>query len=181
MANYQTPLSEEVVEVLNLTAGEKDCTIPSERGEINTNETKEVLKNLAAEVNALQRQVIGLKSCVILNEDEINLRECLLEMKELIGELKRTQSCSRNTNIQDSVTGTTEINKKPKDKSTNPNEVIKEIETVPTVSTFSVNNYLNNTEFPLPLFDENTVNPVFYLKQLCNSVMLINHRTVTVL
>jgi polyhydroxyalkanoate synthesis regulator phasin len=109
-------LSEEIVEeTLNLTAGEKEWTMPSDRGEINTNETKEVFKNLIrefkAEVNALRRQVIGLPSCVIQNEDEIkNLRECVLEMKVVIGELKRripesiSQFCSesRNTDIQDS-------------------------------------------------------------------------------
>jgi hypothetical protein len=179
MATHQTPLSEEIVEeTLNLTAGEKEWTVPSDRGEINTNETKEVFKNLIrefkTEVNALRRQVIGLQSCVIQNEDEIkNLRECVLEMKVVIGELKRripesiSQFCSEsgNTNIQDSVTGTTEINKEePKYNSTNPKEVNKKIETVPNVSTFSVNNYLNNTEFSLPLFDDNAVNLVFYLK-----------------
>jgi hypothetical protein len=43
MANYQTPLSEEIVEeILNLMAGEKEWTVPSDRGEINTNETKEL-------------------------------------------------------------------------------------------------------------------------------------------
>jgi hypothetical protein len=103
-------------------------------------------------------------------------------LKEVIGELKRipesiSQSCSesRNTNVQDSVTGTTEINnEEPKDNSADTNEVNKEIETVPTVITFSVNNYLNNTEFPLPLFDENTANPVLYLKQLDNYIKLRN-------
>jgi hypothetical protein len=42
------------------------------------------------------------------------------------------------------------------------------------VSNSSVNYYLNNTEFPLPLFDENTVNPVFHLKQLDNYLKLRN-------
>jgi hypothetical protein len=76
MTTHQTPLSKEIVEeILNLTAGEKEWTVPSGRGETNTHETMEVLKNLTrefkAEVNALRRQVIDLQSYVIQNEDEI--------------------------------------------------------------------------------------------------------------
>jgi hypothetical protein len=40
------------------------------------------------------------------------------------------------------------------------------------VSNSSVRNYLSNSEFPLPLFDENSDNPVFHLKQLDNYVKL---------
>jgi hypothetical protein len=35
-----------------------------------------------------------------------------------------------------------------------------------------VNNYLSYSEFPLPLFDENSVNPVLHLKQLDNYIKL---------
>jgi hypothetical protein len=37
-----------------------------------------------------------------------------------------------------------------------------------------MDNYLNNSEFPLPLFDENSVNPVLHLKQLDNYIKLKN-------
>jgi hypothetical protein len=37
---------------------------------------------------------------------------------------------------------------------------------------FSVENYLHNSEFPLPLFYENLVNPVLHLKQLDNYIKL---------
>jgi hypothetical protein len=33
-------------------------------------------------------------------------------------------------------------------------------------------NYLSNSEFPLPVFDENSDNPVFHLKQLDNYMKL---------
>jgi hypothetical protein len=37
--------------------------------------------------------VLGLQTCAIQNEDEIKeLRECVLEMKEVIEELKRENS-----------------------------------------------------------------------------------------
>jgi Sec-independent protein translocase protein TatA len=189
MTTHQTPLAKEIVkEILNLTAGEKDCLIPSERGETNVHDTMELLKNLTrefkAEVNALRRQVIDLQSYVIQNEDEIkDLRECVSEMKETIEELKRkmpedsSQYCSEssNTNIQDSVNRTTYINnEESKDNSTNRKEVNKEFKTVPLVSNSAITCYVNNTEFPLPLFDENTVNPVFHLKQLDNYLKVRN-------
>jgi hypothetical protein len=65
MATRRTPLSEEITgEILNLTAGENAWTIPSEQGELNTNETQEVLRSFTrenkAEVNALRRQIICL-------------------------------------------------------------------------------------------------------------------------
>jgi hypothetical protein len=50
----------------------------------------------------------------------------------------------------------------------------KEIKEVSTVNKFSVNNYLSNSEFPLPLFDETSVNPVLHLKQLDNYIKLKN-------
>jgi uncharacterized protein YlxW (UPF0749 family) len=96
MTTHQTPLSEEIVEeILILMAGEKEWTVPSDRGETNTHETMEVLKNLMrefkAEVNTLRRQVIDLQSYVIQNEEEIkDLRECVLGMKEVIEELKKS-------------------------------------------------------------------------------------------
>jgi hypothetical protein len=37
---------------------------------------------------------------------------------------------------------------------------------IPLVSKFSINNYFSNSKFPLPLFDENSVNPVLLLQQL---------------
>jgi hypothetical protein len=37
-----------------------------------------------------------------------------------------------------------------------------------------MDNYLSNSEFPLPLFDENSVNPVLHLKQLDNYIKLKN-------
>jgi hypothetical protein len=43
---------------------------------------------------------------------------------------------------------------------------------LPPVSKFSGNNYFSNSECPLPLFDENSVNPVLHLKQLDNYVKL---------
>jgi hypothetical protein len=39
-------------------------------------------------------------------------------------------------------------------------------------TTFYIENHLNNNDFSLPLFNENTVNPVFNLKQLDNYINL---------
>jgi hypothetical protein len=52
------------------------------------------------------------------------------------------------------------------------NEEERESKEITLVGKFSVNNYLGNSEFPLPLFDENSVNPVLHLKQLDNYIKL---------
>jgi hypothetical protein len=39
---------------------------------------------------------------------------------------------------------------------------------------FSVDKYSNTTDFPLPLFDENNINPVFHLKQLDTYINMRN-------
>jgi hypothetical protein len=38
----------------------------------------------------------------------------------------------------------------------------------------TVDKYINTTDFPLPLFDENNINPVFHLKQLDTYINLRN-------
>jgi hypothetical protein len=48
----------------------------------------------------------------------------------------------------------------------------RENKEISLVSKFSVDNYLGNSEFPLPLFDENSVKPVRHLKQLDNYIEL---------
>jgi hypothetical protein len=179
MATYRTSLSEEITgEILNLTAGENTWTLPSERGETNTIDTQEALKNCTrenkAEINAMRRQLVCLRNCVIRNDEEIKeLRGTILELREAMEELKgkapesysQSFSESRNTHVRDSVTRAIEDNL---------SNAHKKNVAAPTVSTSSVNNYLNNSEISLPLFDENTVNPVFHLKQLDNYIKLRN-------
>jgi hypothetical protein len=88
------------------------------------------------------------------------MREAMEALKRRFPEnTSQSRSEFRNTNVQDSVTGTTGANEDNLSNSRNNNVA------APTVSTISVNNYLNNSEISLPLFDENTVNPVFHLKQ----------------
>jgi hypothetical protein len=54
------------------------------------------------------------------------------------------------------------------------NEGERENKETSLVSKFSVDNYLSNSEFPLPLFEENSINPVWHLKQLDNYIKLKN-------
>jgi hypothetical protein len=169
MATYRTSLSKEITgEILNLTAGENTWTLPSERGETNTINTQEALKNCTrenkAEINAMRKQLIYLRNCVIQNDEEIKeLRGTILELREAMEELKgkapessSQSSESRNTHVRDSVTGAI---------GDNLSSAHKKNVAAPTVSTIPVNNYLNNSEISLQLFDEDTVNPVFHLKQ----------------
>jgi hypothetical protein len=135
---------------------------------------KECTRENKAEINAMQRQILFLRNCVIQQNEEIKeLREIIHELRETIEELKgktpesssQSLSDSRNTQVRDSVTVAVEDNLlRASKKPTN----------APTVSTNSVNNYFNNSEISLPLFDENNVNPVFHLKQLDNYMKLRN-------
>jgi hypothetical protein len=49
---------------------------------------------------------------------------------------------------------------------------IQKIHEITPESQSSGSNYISNSEFPLPLFDENSDNPVFHLKQLDNYMKL---------
>jgi hypothetical protein len=51
-------------------------------------------------------------------------------------------------------------------------DILKNNREITPESQSSVCNYLSNSEFPLPLFDENSDNPVFDLKQLNNYMKL---------
>jgi hypothetical protein len=72
MATHRTSLSEEITEdILNLTAGENTWTLPSERGETNTETLKDCTRENKAEINAMRRQLVYLRNCVIQNNEEI--------------------------------------------------------------------------------------------------------------
>jgi chromosome segregation ATPase len=95
MATHQTPLSEEIAEeILNLTAGEKEWTIPSYQGEMvnkgkrETESYQDTSKGLETEVSVLQRQVRELQINTRQNEDEIkNLYHNIRELRQVIKEL----------------------------------------------------------------------------------------------
>jgi hypothetical protein len=121
----------------------------------------------------MRRQLVYLRNCVIQNDEEIKaLRGTIIGLREAMEELKgkapesssQSFSESRNMHVRDSVTGATEDNLSNAHKNV----------AAPTASTSSVDNYLNNSEISLPLFVENTVNPVFHPKQLDNYIKLRN-------
>jgi uncharacterized protein YcbK (DUF882 family) len=88
-------LSEEIAEeILNLTAGEKEWTIPSYQGEMTnkgkreTESYKDTRKGLETEVKVLQRQVRELQRNARQDEDEIkHLYHKLRELRQVIREL----------------------------------------------------------------------------------------------
>jgi hypothetical protein len=182
METCQKTLAEETTEeMLNFTAGENVWTLPSEKGETNNFATQEMLKNLnkenRAEINALRRQIIYLQNYVMQSDDEIKeLRGIIQEMKESMEGLKGrgpdssslSYPESRTTNVQE-ITMTT-----PGAEEENTSISQNTDKTTPVLCYASANQYKGNSEIALLLFDENTVNPVFHLKQLGTYMRLRN-------
>jgi predicted RNase H-like nuclease (RuvC/YqgF family) len=89
MAMKRTPLIEEVTEeILSLTAGESNGTIPSYQGELvnkgrrETESYQDTSKELETEVSVLQRRVRELQRHVWQNEGEIkDLHNDIRELK----------------------------------------------------------------------------------------------------
>jgi hypothetical protein len=175
MAKYQTKLSEEINEdILEFMAGKGDGDTPyqlqNESTESELNEVKRVLVYVMREIAVLSDSV-RKEHATNLKEFK-DLRDCMMEIKEEIKELKGRIPESNSQAYPLLVTNNR--NDSNQNNTVKTNERERENKEILLVSKFSVDNYLSHSEFPLPLFDENSVNPVWHLKQLDNYIKLKN-------
>jgi hypothetical protein len=152
MTTLTTPLSNEICEeILRLKAGERSRretpTLFCENGSVERSELKRMLSFMIEELKVEFRT---------LRRENIKLHEELKEMKTELQNLR--------LHLQPNTPTVVDTEKKERHS-----EVVEKKDT-----TFYIVNHLSNNDFSLPLFNENTVNPMFHLTQLDNYINLSN-------
>jgi uncharacterized coiled-coil DUF342 family protein len=183
MANHQTKLADEINEQIpGFTAGKENETTPyqirNENNDFELNEVKRLIVHLIREIReeraASRKETKDLQDCIREIKEELatsrketkDLREGINEIKEEICYLRNKLPESKFQFYPQSPTNNRKDNSQ--DDTGKSKEGNRENTEVLTVSKFSVDNFLSNSEFPLPLFDENSINPVLHLNQLDN-------------